>query len=136
MAASDASRHCTLDFAMNAGDEKVLRVSVVIVWLATAVISLWEFNGQSMNLLVKAGIDNHRIAMALIAAGAGADLLIGIAMVLWPSRRVYLSALALMLAMTAAASVLDPSLWLHPLGPLTKNVPIAAALWILIKAAK
>ena len=36
-----------------------------------------------------------------------------------------------MLVMTALASVLDPSLWLHPLGPLTKNVPIAAALWVL-----
>jgi hypothetical protein len=68
--------------------------------------------------------------------GAGADLLIGIAMALWSSRSVYLTALILMLAMTAVASVLDPSLWLHPLGPLTKNVPIAAALWVLIREAK
>lgn len=121
---------------MNAGDAKILRMGVVAVSLATAAASLWEFNGQSMELLAKAGIDDHRVATALIAAGAGADLLIGIAMTLWPSRRVYLSALALMLAMTAVASALDPSLWLHPLGPLTKNAPIAAALWVLIRTAK
>lgn len=121
---------------MNAGDEKILRMGVVVVWLATAVASLWEFNGQSMDLLAKAGIDAPRVARALIASGACADFLIGIAMALSPSRRVYLSALALMLAMTAMASVLDPSLWLHPLGPLTKNVPIAAALWVLIRTAK
>lgn len=121
---------------MSKDDEKLLRMGVVFVWLATAAASLWEFNGQSMDLLAKAGIIDHRVATALITAGAGVDFLIGIAMMLWPSRRVYLTALALMLAMTAAASVLDPSLWLHPLGPLTKNVPIAAALWILIRGAK
>lgn len=121
---------------MNARNEKILRISVVIVWLATAVISLWELNGQSMDLLANAGISDRDVALALIAAGASADLLLGVAMALWPSRRVYLSALALMLAMTAVASVIDPSLWLHPLGPLTKNVPIAAALWILIGEEK
>lgn len=121
---------------MSAADQKLLRMAVVFVWLATAFVSLWEFNGQSMQLLAKAGITDHRVSMVLITLGAGADFLVGIAMALWPSRRVYLTALALMLAMTVAASVLDPSLWLHPLGPLTKNVPIAAALWILIRGAK
>ncbi|WP_202842834.1 DoxX-like family protein [Luteimonas saliphila] len=121
---------------MSPRDEKLLRMGVVFVWLATAAASLWEFNGQSMALLANAGITDPRLATVLIAVGAGADFLVGIAMALWPSRRVYLTALALMLAMTVVASVLDPSLWLHPLGPLTKNVPIAAALWILIRQAK
>lgn len=121
---------------MSTDDAKLLRLGLVFVWLATAVASLWEFNGQSMQLLEKAGIDDHRLAVALIAAGAAADLALGLAMALFPSRRVYLCALALMLVMTVAATCLDPSLWLHPLGPLTKNVPIAAALWILIRRAK
>lgn len=121
---------------MNMDDKKLLRMSLVFVWLATAAASLWEFNGQSMEVLAKAGITDHRVASVLIAVGAGADFLVGIALALWPSRRVYLTALMLMLAMTAAASVLDPSLWLYPLGPLTKNGPIAAALWILIRGAK
>jgi hypothetical protein len=121
---------------MNAKDAMVLRISVVIVWLATAVISLWELDGQSMDLLTNAGIGDRDVAVALIVSGAGTDLLAGVAMALWPSRRVYQLALALMIAMTAAATVLDPSLWLHPLGPLIKNVPIAAALWLLIRATK
>ncbi len=121
---------------MSAKDERLLRISLVIVWLATAVVSLWELNGQSMDLLMKAGVSDRDVAVAIIATGAGVDLLLGVAMALWPSRRVYVLALALMLAMTAVASVLDPALWLHPLGPLTKNVPIAAALWILIRTAK
>jgi hypothetical protein len=37
------------------------------------------------------------------------------------------------LVLTAIATLLLPSLWLDPLGPLTKNVPIAAALWVLAR---
>ncbi|WP_342315142.1 DoxX-like family protein [Lysobacter sp. FW306-1B-D06B] len=121
---------------MKAVDEKVLRGSIVFVWLATALVSLWELDGQSMQLLANAGIFHRDIAVALIVAGAAVDLLLGVAIALRPSRRIYLWALAMMLAMTAIASVLDPSLWLHPLGPLTKNVPIAAALWILMRTTK
>jgi len=36
-----------------------------------------------------------------------------------------------MLLMTLATTVLLPTLWLHPLGPLLKNLPIAALLWAL-----
>ncbi len=40
-----------------------------------------------------------------------------------------------MSAMTLAATVLQPGLWLHPLGPLLKNLPIAALLWHLYRRA-
>ncbi|MDR6990945.1 DoxX-like family protein [Luteimonas sp. 3794] len=118
---------------MSKSDLTLLRLSVVFVWLATAAASVLEFNGQSTALLMAAGIDDPQFVSFLIIAGAGADLVIGIAMARWPSRRVFSIALGLMLVMTIVASVLDPSLWLHPLGPLTKNLPIAAALWILIR---
>ena len=36
---------------------------------------------------------------------------------------------------TALATWIDPSLWWHPLGPLTKNLPILALLWALRKAS-
>jgi hypothetical protein len=42
----------------------------------------------------------------------------------------YATALAVMIGMTLAATAIDPSWWLHPLGPLTKNLPIAAILWV------
>ena len=34
---------------------------------------------------------------------------------------------------TLLASAIDPSWWLHPLGPLTKNLPIAAILLVLLQ---
>lgn len=43
------------------------------------------------------------------------------------------AALLSMLLMSAIATLLLPSLWLHPLGPLLKNIPLAAMFWILIQ---
>jgi hypothetical protein len=114
----------------------LLRASLVAVWLFTAVASLVELNGQSREVLAAAGIASPPwLVQLLIVGGAAADLLAGIALWRWPGRASYAVALALMLAMTFVATVLQPSLWLHPLGPLLKNLPIAALLWHLYRRA-
>jgi hypothetical protein len=116
--------------------DRLLRLSLVAVWLVTAAVSLLELNGQSREVLADAGVTSPSwLVQSLIIGGAVADLLVGIALWRWPSRTSYISALALMATMTLAATVLQPSLWLHPLGPLLKNLPIAAVLWHLIRRA-
>ncbi len=110
-------------------EDRLLRLSLVAVWLFTAVASLVELDGQSRRVLADAGIASPPwLVQSLIVGGAAADLAIGLALWLRPSRIVYLAAFALMFAMTLVATVLQPSLWLHPLGPLLKNLPIAALL--------
>ena len=117
-------------------DDRLLRLSLVTVWLVTAAVSLLELNGQSRQLLADAGVASPAwLVQGLIVGGAVADLLVGIALWRWPGRASYIAALALMVAMTLAATVLQPGLWLHPLGPLLNNLPIAAVLWHLIRRA-
>lgn len=117
-------------------DDRLLRLSLVAVWLFTAVASLVELNGQSREVLAAAGIASPQwLVQWLIVGGAAADLLIAIALWRWPGRASYAAAFALMAVMTAVATVLQPSLWLHPLGPLLKNLPIAALLWHLYRRA-
>lgn len=116
--------------------DRLLRLSLVAVWLFTAVASIVELNGQSRQVLAEAGIASPQwLVQLLIVGGAAADLAIGLALWLRPGRIVYLAALALMLTMTLVATVLQPSLWLNPLGPLLKNLPIAALLWHLYRRA-
>ena len=116
--------------------DRLLRLSLVAVWLFTAVASLVELNGQSREVLAAAGIASPPwLVQWLIVGGAAADLLIAIALWRWPGRASYAAAFALMAVMTAVATVLQPSLWLHPLGPLLKNLPIAALLWHLYRRA-
>jgi hypothetical protein len=110
----------------------VLRWSLVIVWLGTAWVSWIERDGVGRELLVQANLAEAWIAPA-VWAGIAADLALGLLLLLWPRRWVYGFALLMMLVMTAVATALLPSLWLHPLGPLLKNIPLAALLWALMK---
>lgn len=114
-------------------DQQWLRLSIVAVWLATAIVSLWELEGQSAELLLAAGVQDPLLTRILILSGAGVDAALGLALLLRPARWNYLAALGVMGLMTAVATVIDPSLWLHPLGPLTKNLPIAAILLVLAR---
>lgn len=112
----------------------LLRWSLIAVWLGTAGVSLLELDGQSAQLLHAAGLSQPLLVQALTVSGAATDLALGVALWLRPKRTTYLAALALMLLMTLAATMLLPALWLHPLGPLLKNLPIAALLWVLAQA--
>jgi hypothetical protein len=115
-------------------DYNLLRFSLVFVWLATALVSVIELRGQSMSLLASSGMSHSGAAYLLILTGAGVDALMGLALWFMPMRRTYIAALAIMVVMTVFVTWLDPALWLNPLGPLTKNLPIAAALWVLARS--
>jgi DoxX-like family len=119
---------------MNSTQNNLLRYSLVFVWLATAMVSIWERNGQSAQLLSSVGIDHPLAAGWIIWGGALIDAGLGLAIWMKPARATYRIALAVMAAMTLVATILEPTWWLHPLGPLTKNIPIAAVLWVLAKA--
>ena len=115
-------------------DDRLLRFSLVTVWLFTAVASIVELDGQSRQVLAEAGIASPPwLVQLLIVGGAAADLAVGLALWWRPGRASYLAAFCLLLLMTAVATVLQPTLWLHPLGPLLKNLPIAALLWHLCR---
>lgn len=123
---------------MTPAAQALLRWSLIFVWLATAIVSVVELNGQSRALLVSlpSAWSTPAQAHILILAGAAADAAIGLWLAWRPGRAAYLAALLLMGAMTLLATFIDPSWWLHPLGPLTKNLPIAAILLILLQDAR
>ena len=114
-------------------EQRYLRLSLVFVWLWTALVSVWELQGQSRDLLFAGGISDVGVANALVLAGAALDAILGLWLLLRPTRPAYLLALATMVLMTLVATAPSPYLWLHPLGPLSKNIPIAAVLWVLAR---
>ena len=123
---------------MNHASARLLHASLVVVWLATAVVSVWELHGQSRELLAGlptawAGGHAPWLPTAIILAGAAADAVLGLWLALRPGRKAYGAALLMMLAMTVLATAIQPAWWLHPFGPLTKNLPIAAILWVLLQ---
>jgi hypothetical protein len=103
------------------------RLELVLIWWATAVVSVWDGGRQGQQLLSNAGVAAP-IALWLVWAGALWDIAIGIWLAWWPTRQAYLVALFGLLAMTLVASWLLPQLWLDPFGPLLKNLAIVALL--------
>ena len=113
---------------------RTLHLSLVAVWLGTALASGVEAEAQAIQLLRDAGVTDPRWQSTLTWGGIAADVLVGLALWQRPGRASCAAALAMTALMTIAATVLQPTLWLHPLGPLLKNLPIAAALWLLMRA--
>ena len=100
--------------------------------------AVWELHGQSRELLAglpTAWAGGHALWLptAIILAGAAADAVLGLWLALRPGRKAYGAALLMMLVMTLLATAIHPAWWLHPFGPLTKNLPIAAILWVLLQ---
>lgn len=112
-------------------DRQLARFSLIAVWLWTALVSVQQAQGLSTQLLQASPAIPAALYPWIIWGGAGVDLLLGLLMWLRPARWVYLTALGMTLAMTMIGTWVDPALWLHPLGPLSKNLPILALLWIV-----
>jgi hypothetical protein len=110
----------------------VLRLSLAFVWLATAAVSLGLYPVEdSYALLVRSGVPAG-IAPALMYGAACCDLLIGLGILLLPRRRLlWLAQLGLIGFYTIYIAFKLPEFLFHPFGPLIKNIPMLAAIWLL-----
>jgi len=110
----------------------VLRLSLACLWIATGVLSLGVYPVRSSYaLLQQAGVPAWAQPAALYGA-AGLDIALGV-LALAPRRMHWLWAAqaGLILAYTAIISWRLPEFWLHPYGPILKNLPLLALLWLL-----
>ncbi|WP_313174335.1 SDR family oxidoreductase [Massilia sp.] len=109
-----------------------LRWSIVAVWLATAIVSFGLYPVEaSYALLARTGIAPSLQPLMLYGA-AGFDLLLGLGVAFLPRRRpLWLAQLALIGFYTIVIAWKLPEFLLHPYGPLTKNLPMLAAIWLL-----
>lgn len=112
----------------------ILRTAVALVWIVTGIVSLGLYPVEdSYALLARAGVPQALQPLALYGA-AGLDLLFGLmcfAPARWRFPWIWAAQAALILGYTAIISVRLPEFWLHPYGPLTKNLPMLAVLWLL-----
>ncbi|MDB5934553.1 MAG: short chain dehydrogenase [Massilia sp.] len=115
----------------------VLRWSIAAVWIFTALVSAVLYPvDESYRLLARTGVPAGLQPLMLYGAAAF-DLALGIG-TLWLARRRWLW--RLQLGLIAFYSVLIawrlPEFLWHPYGPLTKNLPMLAAIWLLYELEK
>lgn len=112
----------------------VLKCSLAALWIWTGIVSMGLYPVEdSLQLLVRAGLPEPLRAPALYAAAAF-DIAMGILTLAMPRTHrhwLWLSQVLLILFYTVVITVRLPEFWLHPYGPVLKNLPILALLFLL-----
>jgi uncharacterized protein YbjT (DUF2867 family) len=120
----------------------VLRLAIALLWIWTGIVSLGLYPVQdSLALLARVGLHGSAAILALYAAAA-LDLLLGVATLAAPARHrgwVWAGQLLLIAGYTLLITVFLPEYWLHPYGPISKNIPLLASIalaWALEPPAR
>jgi uncharacterized protein YbjT (DUF2867 family) len=116
----------------------LLRASIAAVWIWTAIVSAGLYpRAASLDLLARVGAPPS-LGPLLLYGAALLDLAFGVLSLVWPRRlgpraRLWMLQIALIVLYTAVISWRLPEFWLHPYGPLSKNLPMIALLILLVQ---
>jgi nucleoside-diphosphate-sugar epimerase len=115
----------------------VLRVALAIVWLVAGIVSMGIYPVEdSYMLLSRVGITGSLASVALYGAAA-MDIAFGLATLFLRHRQLLWIAQTMVIGIyTVTITFFLPEFWLHPFGPLIKNVPILAVIWLLYELEK
>lgn len=116
----------------------VLRAGMAVIWLTEGLVPKILFQQDvELGIAVGSGLSfGHPQAMLRVIGAA--QILGGLAALLLSGRALaaVLAAQALSLVILPIwVSTMDPTLWFHPFGPLTKNAPILAGTLVLLRRA-
>ena len=108
-----------------------IRLTLAIVWLVTGLLSLGIYPQQeSLALLDRIGLQGTA-ALAALYIGATADIAFGVLTLCAHNKNLWLIQALLIIIYTAIISIWLPEFWLHPFGPILKNLPVLMLLWLL-----
>ncbi len=111
----------------------LLRISIVFVWLFTALCSVFFYSTQiSFGLLAQMGI-SHFWQPILLYGSSALDALIGIAM-LWGYhlKKICVFQIVLIIVYTLIITWKLPYLWLEPFMPVAKNISFLVSILIYL----
>ncbi len=112
-------------------DLRLMRYTLAIVWLVTGILSVGIFpQDESLTLLEQVGLHDEAGVVALYGS-ASIDIALGILTIAYPSVWLWRVQIALVLGYSIIITIFLPWYWLHPFGPILKNLPILLLLWLL-----
>jgi uncharacterized protein YbjT (DUF2867 family) len=114
-----------------------MRCSVALVWIITALVSVAGYPvEQSLALLARVGLSGD-LAVASLYGAAAIDVGMGIATLMMKKRRrLWQLQAALILGYSVIISLWLPEFWLHPYGPVLKNIPLLIMIGFLYRQEK
>ena len=118
---------------MNPADLRLMRVTLAVIWVMTGILSLGIYPQQnSLDLLSRVGL--HGVpALAVLYLAAAIDIALGLLTLLVRSKILWALQGLLICLYTLIISVWLPEFWLHPFGPVLKNLAVLMLLWLLYR---
>ena len=122
----EAARHCANAYWL----QPLARLSLAVLWLVSGLLGLFFADEMVAAWLARLGLDAN--AAAAVRVGASLlDLAFAALCLAWPRRALWLAQMLLIAMYTPLATLAAPEAWLHPFGPLLKNLPILVLLlWL------
>ena len=110
----------------------LLRWSIALVWIFTGIVSFGAYPvSDSYALLARVGATGN-FASLLLYGAAALDLAVGLGILLLRNRQwLWTAQLLLIAGYTIIITFKLPEFWLHPYGPVLKNLPLLAAIVLL-----
>lgn len=110
-----------------------VRFALVAVWLGTGLVMLAVYPRQdSMALLARVGLTGFPAEIALYG-GTLADIVLGVLTLSMRGKWLWATQAVLIAVYTLIITIRLPEFWMHPFGPILKNLPILVLLWLLYK---
>ncbi len=110
------------------------KASLSFVWIATGITSVFFAQEIGYEVLARGGITGPLATLA-IYSGSLVDVVVGLWLLSGKALKLcYLVQALVMLTYTLLLTFIDASFWLHPFGPLTKNMPLLALVYLLYQA--
>lgn len=111
----------------------LLRLSIALVWLWAGIVSAFFYPvADSYQMLQQVGISGVFAPLTLYGASL-ADFCLGLATLFcWRLRLIVWLQISIMLIYSAVITVYLPEFWLHPFGPMIKNLPLLCATLVLL----
>lgn len=107
------------------------RYSLALLWIFTGLTSVYFDYETGYELLINFGF-NDSITRALIYSGAILDIGLGFWILSNKQMQLcYVIQVVVITSYTILLTVIEPSYWLHPFGPVSKNIPIIMLILIL-----
>ena len=114
----------------------IARLSLGFLWSFTGLVSIFYAENMGYRILADAGITGF-FADACIYGGSITDIMIGAWLFLGRGiAACCILQIVFIIIYTVLLSIIDPVYWLHPFGPLSKNIPILVLVYVLYKYAK
>lgn len=111
----------------------LLRLSIAFLWIWSGIVSIFFFPvEQSYQFLAPSGITGSAAPIVLYGL-ALLDIILGIATLLaYRIRTLMLFQLGIVFLHTLTITLTLPEFWLHPFGPVLKNLPLMATLLVYL----